>query len=146
MNGLTYYAKYGILPFVDSSESRSFDLKPIEWLGRSRAVLREFPRPAKRTIGLALFRAQEGEKHPSAKPLKGYGGAGVVEVVEEFMGDAYRAVYTVKFRAAVYVLHVYQKKSKSGSATPPRDLESIERRLIDARRHYELNYLGKDRR
>jgi phage-related protein len=83
-----------------------------------------------------LYLAQTGEKHPDAKPLRGFGGAGVLEVVEDFDGDTYRAVYTVRFADAVYVLHVFQKKSKHGIATPRRDLELIRTRLQRVEREH----------
>jgi phage-related protein len=77
----------------------------------------------------ALYRAQEGAKHPNAKPLQGFGGAGVLELVEDFDGDAYRAVYTVKFVSAIYVLHAFQKKSKRGRQTTKQDMALIRNRL-----------------
>lgn len=90
--------------------------------------------------GFALYEAQSGEKPDAAKPLKGFGGAGVLEVVANHDGDTYRAVYTVKFRGAVYVLHCFQKKAKRGAATPKPDLDLIERRLRAAAEHHRLNY------
>jgi phage-related protein len=84
--------------------------------------------------------AQWGEKHPSAKPLKGFKGAGVLEVVEDFDRDTYRAVYTVKLAGVIYVLHAFQKKSKQGIATPKQDIELIETRLKRAKEHYAQNY------
>ena len=87
-------------------------------------------------MGYALDFAQQGKKHPDAKPLKGFGGAGVLEIVDDYDGDTYRAVYTVKFSAAVYVLHCFQKKFKHGIATPQQDLDLIEIRLKRARDHY----------
>lgn len=104
-------------------------IKPLEWVGRSQEDLREFPAEVRQDIGYALYFAQAGDKHPAAKPLKGFGGAGVLEVVEDFDGDTYRAVYTVKFSDAVYVLHAFQKKAKKGIATPKQDLELIRKRL-----------------
>ncbi len=104
-------------------------MKPLEWVGRSQDDLKEFPVAVRRDIGFALYFAQMGEKHPSAKPLKGFGGAGVLEVVEDFDGNTYRAVYTVRFVDAVYVLHAFQKKSKKGIATPKQDIELIRKRL-----------------
>jgi phage-related protein len=80
-------------------------------------------------MGFALYLAQTGEKHLAAKPLKGFGGAGVLEVVEDHDGDTFRAVYTVKFASAVYVLHAFQKKSKSGIKTPQTDIDLIKQRL-----------------
>ena len=104
-------------------------IKPIAWVGRSQDDLRDFPAEVRREIGYALYFAQVGDKHPTSKPLKGFGGAGVLEVVEDFDGDTYRAVYTVKFADAVYVLHAFQKKAKKGIATPKQDLELIRKRL-----------------
>lgn len=87
-------------------------------------------------MGYALYRAQVGKKHESAKPLKGFGGAGVMEIVEDFRGDTYRAVYTVRFSDAIYVLHAFQKKSKRDSETPRHDLELVRRRLKAAEEDY----------
>jgi len=89
------------------------------------------------TFGFALHQAQSGGKHELAKPLKGFGSAGVLEVVESFHGGAYRAVYTVKFSHAVYVLHCFQKKSTHGIATPKPDMEIIQARLKAAQVHAE---------
>jgi phage-related protein len=88
-------------------------------------------------IGHALFTAQEGKTDPAAKPLRGFGGAGVLELVASHHGDAWRAVYTVRFQDAVYVLHVFQKKSTKGIATPAREIELIKRRLAEAERDYK---------
>ena len=90
-----------------------------------------------------LHRAQEGAKHPSAKPLRGFGGAGVLEIVENHDGNTFRAVYTVKFAAAVYVLHVFQKKAKKGIATPAADMNLIHLRLKTAADDHEQNYRRK---
>ena len=91
-------------------------------------------------VGYALLLAQLGEKHDDTKPLKGFKGAGVLEVVDDFDGDTYRAVYTVRFESAVYVLHVFQKKSKSGISTPKQDIELVEKRLKVAQEHHQINY------
>ena len=107
-------------------------LKPLEWIGSSLKDLREFPAPVRRDIGSALLFAQKGGKSDSAVPLKGYGGAGVLEVVEDYRGDTYRAVYTVRFATAVYVLHSFQKKSKRGRETPKAEMDVINRRLKEA--------------
>jgi phage-related protein len=104
-------------------------MKALRWIGRSRDELREFPEEVRRYVGYALQFAQMGTKHPSAKPLRGFGGAGVLEIVEDHDGDTYRAVYTVRFAEAVYVLHAFQKKSKSGVATPKQGIELIRTRL-----------------
>ena len=111
--------------------------KPIEFVGSSLRDLRSFPDDVKHDIGVALSWAQYGDKHADAKPLKGIKGAGVLEVVERFDGNTYRAVYTVKFQGMVYVLHAFQKKSKKGISTPKPDMDLIESRLKDAREHYE---------
>jgi phage-related protein len=87
-------------------------------------------------FGQALFDAQLGGKHPAARPLKGFGGAGVLEVVEDEAGSTYRAVYTVKFAGAVYVLHAFQKKSKRGIKTPPQEIDQVRSRLKEAENHY----------
>src|SRR5436305_1425681 len=85
-------------------------------------------------MGYALQVAQEGDKHPDAKPLRGFGGAGVLEVVEDFQGDTYRLVYTVRLGQRVYVLHAFQKKSHRGSKTPKRDIDLIKQRYAEAER------------
>lgn len=111
-------------------------MKPVIWIGSSRRDLREMPQQVRRDIGQALYAAQQGATDPAAKPLKGFGGARVMEIVERHRTDAYRAVYTAHFDNAVYVLHVFQKKSKSGIATPKQEIELIRRRLAEAERHY----------
>lgn len=88
-----------------------------------------FPYEVKRAMGYALYQAQIGRKHPDAKPLKGFSGAGVLEVVEDFDGNTYRTVYTLKFADAIYVLHAFQKKAKRGIATLQRELKVVEARL-----------------
>jgi phage-related protein len=108
----------------------------VVWIGSSRRDLREMPQQVRRDIGQALYAAQQGVTDPAAKPLKGFGGARVMEIVERYRTDAYRAVYTAHFDNAVYVLHVFQKKSKSGIATPKHEIELIRRRLTEAERHY----------
>ena len=118
----------------------SSSLKPVEWVGRSLEDLKDFPEEVQQVVGYALYLAQCGEKHPSAKPLKGFKGTGVLEVVEDFDGDTYRAVYTVKLAGIIYVLHAFQKKSKQGIATPQQDIELIETRLKRAKEHYAENY------
>lgn len=110
--------------------------KPLRFVGSSREDLSAFPLRVKRAIGFALRDAQNGEKHLDAKPLRGFHGAGVLEVVEDFDGDTYRAVYTVKLAGAVYVLHAFQKKSKRGIATPVHEMELIRARLAAAQREH----------
>jgi phage-related protein len=111
--------------------------KPLFWMGSSLKDLSAFPLEVRRVMGFALRQAQRGGKHVHAKPLKGYKGAGVLEVVADHVTDTYRGVYTVKFRGAVYALHAFRKKSKSGIKTPKADLDLIERRLKLAKEHYE---------
>ncbi len=111
--------------------------KLMRWVGSSKADVSEFPADVRRRVGGALWEAQLGRKAPYAKPLKGFGDAGVLEVVDDFDGDTFRAVYTVRFANIVYVLHAFQKKSKRGVATPKADLDLIERRLKRAREDYE---------
>ena len=104
-------------------------IKPIGWIGSAKQDLQRFPAEAVIEIGHALYYAQLGEKHGSAKPLKGFGGAGVLEVVEDYDGDTFRAVYTVRFAGVVYVLHAFQKKAKKGISTPPQEIEKVKARL-----------------
>lgn len=111
-------------------------LKPVIWISSSLRDLRAMPEQVRRDIGQALYTAQRGDTDPAAKPLKGFGGARVMEIVERDASGAYRAVYTVQFAEAVYVLHVFQKKSKRGIATPKQDIDLIRRRLAEAERDY----------
>jgi len=113
-------------------------VRPLVWLGSSRRDLRSFPRQVRREVGAALYAAQQGETDPAAKPLKRFGGASVMEIVSEDGHGAWRAVYTVRFAEAVYVLHAFQKESRRGIATPKEELDLIKRRLAEAaRRHGE---------
>ena len=89
-------------------------------------------------MGFALDQAQIGVKHDSVKPLKGFGGAGVLEIITDNLGDTFRTVYTVKFATAIYVLHAFQKKSKSGIKTPVEDMELVKRRLKAAEADHQL--------
>jgi phage-related protein len=111
--------------------------KPLFWVGSSKKNLKGFPLEVRRTMGFALFQAQAGGKHADAKPLKGFGGASVLEVVADQEGSTFRAVYTVKFAGAVYVLHAFQKKAKKGVKTPRAELDLIRKRLKAAEEHYE---------
>lgn len=111
--------------------------KPVHWVGSSKADLSVFPEDVKRRVGGALWDAQIGQKAPFAKPLKDFSGGGVLEVVDDFDGDTYRAVYTVRFREVVYVLHAFQKKSTRGILTPKREIELIRQRLKRAGEEYE---------
>jgi len=111
--------------------------KPLFWVGSSKKDLKGFPDPVQDACGFALWLAQTGQKHLDAKPLKGFKGAGVLEVVADHRGNTYRAVYTVRFAKAVYVLHAFQKKSKKGMKTPKQEIALVEKRLKTAEEHYE---------
>ena len=112
--------------------------KPVVWMGSSRRDLKTFPEDVQAHVGYALYGAQCGEDYASVKALKGFGGRSVLEVVAPHEGDAYRAVYTVKFTDAIYVLHAFQKKSKSGIATPRTEITLIRQRLADAERLHAI--------
>jgi len=116
----------------------SSHVKSIVWVGSSKSDLKAFPDEVQDDIGYALYLAQIGLKAPKAKPMRGFGSAGVLEVVEDFQTDTYRAVYTVKFAESLYVLHVFQKKSKKGHATPKPDIDIIKKRLSVAEKHYRM--------
>jgi phage-related protein len=103
--------------------------KPLVWMGSSKRELMALPVPVRKFFGHALNFAQRGDRHDAAKVLKGFGGAGVLEIIEDGRGGTYRAVYTIKFKEAVFVLHVFQKKSKHGIATPKPDMDIIRERL-----------------
>ncbi|MCF8470356.1 MAG: type II toxin-antitoxin system RelE/ParE family toxin [Parvibaculum sp.] len=113
--------------------------KPLDWVGSSKKDFLAFPAPVISEMGNALGLAQFGGTHPNAKPWKGL-GPGVVEIVESHDGDTYRAVYTVRFKDVVYVLHAFQKKSPKGIKTAQSDVDLIERRLKAARDDYEVEY------
>ena len=102
--------------------------KPLIWIGDSLTTLQNFPEDVQDEIGFALFQAQTGEKHIRAKPLKGL-GAGILEVVSDHRGDTFRAVYTVRLAGRIYVLHTFQKKSKTGIATPKAEMDLVKQRL-----------------
>jgi len=118
--------------------------RPLFWIGSSKSDLLEFPEAVKDELGVALSVAQFGGKHPKAKPWKGE-GSGVLEVVEDHDGNAYRVVYTVRFKDAVYVLHAFQKKSTKGIKTAKTDVDLISRRLKSAKEDYEKRY-GKGKK
>jgi len=105
------------------------ELKPLAWVGSAKKDLLALPEEVIDAFGYALYVAQTGKKHEKAKALHGFGSAGILEIVEDWRGNAYRAVYTVRFSAAVFVLHVFQKKAKHGIATPRQDMELIGERL-----------------
>lgn len=112
--------------------------KPLHWVGAAKKDYQSFPHEVQDDMGYALGLAQLGAKHPSAKPWKGEGG-GVFEIVEDHRGDTYRAVYTVRFADVVYVLHAFQKKSKTGIKTPQHDVNLVGERLKRAQQDYERN-------
>ncbi|MEE4237373.1 MAG: type II toxin-antitoxin system RelE/ParE family toxin [Anderseniella sp.] len=112
--------------------------KPCIFIASSADDLRAFPDAVRQDIGFALYEAQNGLRHLSAKPLKGFGGSGVLEVVENHDSDTYRAVYTVRFAGVVYVLHAFQKKSRKGIATARHDIDLIKRRLKVAEENYAI--------
>jgi phage-related protein len=106
--------------------------KPLRWVGSAKKDLLAMPDEVQQVFGFALFHAQTGLLHPAAKPLQGFGSAGVVEIVEDWRGNTYRAVYTLRFAGAVYVLHCFEKKSKHGIRTPKREMDLIRARLKEA--------------
>ena len=108
--------------------------KPVIWVGSSRRDLKTFPKQVRSDIGQALYAAQMGETDPAAKPLKGFGGTKLMEIIDRYDRNTYRAVYTALFASVIYVLHAFQNKSKSGIATPQKDIELIHRRLAEAQR------------
>jgi len=111
--------------------------KDVVWVASSLDDLKKFPESVRQSMGFAIYQAQCGGKHVNAKPLKGYRGSGVLEVLEDFDGDAYRTVYTVRFADAVYVIHAFQKKSTKGIATPRQDIDLIASRLRMAEQIHE---------
>ncbi len=110
--------------------------KPLRWIASALNDLKKFPEDVQDVMGYALDLAQHGQKHPDAKPLYGFSGAGVLEIVDDFDGDTYRAIYTVKFEGVIYLLHSFQKKSKHGIATPQQDIELVKKRLKIAQDDY----------
>jgi phage-related protein len=102
--------------------------------------LRSFPEDVRDVFGYALYVAQMGGRHPDAKPLKGFGGAGVLEIVDDHQGSTYRAVYTVRLAEAVYALHAFQKKSTAGIATRRQDVDLIKQRLKQAEALHRQEY------
>ena len=110
-------------------------MRPLRWIGSSKRDLRLMPDSVQQAFGFALYYAQIGLLHPSAKPLKGFGSAGILEIVEDCRGNTYRAVYTVRWADAVYVLHCFEKKSKRGIETPQAEMDLVRKRLkeVEAR-------------
>lgn len=111
--------------------------KPVRWMGSAKEDLSAFPVDVKWRVGSAIWRAQIGSKADYAKPLRSFGGASVLEVVDDYDGDTYRAAYTIRFTEVVYVLHAFQKKSRKSIETPKADLDLIRDRLFRARKDYQ---------
>ena len=127
------------MPSVSQIEdNRGMDKKDKQlfFIASSLGDLRDFPDEVGRVMGFALYEAQRGAKHPAAKPLKGFGGASVLEICRNYDGDTYRGIYTVRFTDVVYVLHVFQKKSKHGARTPQADIDLVRKRLREAEEDY----------
>jgi len=120
----------------DNAGQNQSALKPLFWIASSKDDLRDFPGRIKDVMGFALYQAQCGGKHVAAKPLKGFGSAGILEIVEDDQGRTFRGVYTVKFAEAVYVLDAFQKKSKRGAKTPQMHTARIKARLKRAEEHH----------
>jgi phage-related protein len=111
--------------------------KPLKWVGSAKRDLHAMPEDVKDVFGYAIDLAQTGGKHQDAKVIAGFGSAGVLEVVEDYRGDTFRAVYTFKFAGWIYVLHCFQKKSKRGVETPKVDLDLIRERFKAAKKDFE---------
>ena len=117
-------------------------LKPVDWVGSTYKDFTSFPDAVQQEMGYALYLAQTGRMHVSAKALKGFGSAGVIELVEDDQHGTYRAIYTVKFDSAVYVLHAFQKKSRKGIKTPREEMEIVQRRLKLAEEDHKARIKG----
>jgi phage-related protein len=128
-----------IKPYSASVKLKRSQPKPCIFIGSSRRDLAAFPEQVRGDIGHALHEVQCGGEPISAKALKRFGGRAVLEIIENFDGDTFRAVYTVRFAGAVYVLHAFQKKSKKGISTPKHEIERIKARLQDAEEHYRAH-------
>ena len=137
---MTFHPKNGILDEVEMRPPR-----PLLWIGSSRKDLKCFPSRVQDVMGRALLDAQFGDKHPNAKPLRGFGGAGVLEMVDDCAGDTYRTVYTVRFLKAVYVPHAFQKKSTQGISTPKHEIDFVRERFRAAEEHYRVWSKGGER-
>jgi phage-related protein len=120
--------------------AQAVQLKSLVWIGSSRKDLRSFPEDVRDLFGYALYVAQTGGKHPDAKPLKGFGGAGVLEIVDDHAGSTYRAVCMVRLTDAVYGLHAFQKKSTAGIATRKQDVDLVKQRLKQAEALHRQEY------
>lgn len=117
--------------------------KPLEWIASSKKDLKKFPEEVQDAMGYGLLQAQEGEKNKKTKVLQGFGSADILEIIDEDSSGTYRAVYTVRYKEVVFVLHAFQKKSKQGIKTPQEDIELIKNRLKQAQELYEKEYKKK---
>jgi phage-related protein len=141
-NHTFFHTQYGIY-YRDEDRTEPMAEKPLYWVGTAKKDLLAFPGEAVDDIGYALGVVQLGGTPPSAKAWKGE-GPGVFEIVEDHRGDTYRAVYTVRYAKAVYVLHCFQKKSPSGIRTAKKDIDMIHERLKAARADYEERHGQED--
>ena len=119
--------------------------RPLYWVGSSLEDLRTFPDTVIDVMGYALHLAQQGNKHPDAKPLKGFPGGSVLEITADHDGNTWRAVYMLKYKDTLYVLHAFQKKSKQGIKTPRQHINMIQRRLKLAQEHHAQTHQKKQR-
>ena len=115
-------------------------IKPVVWVGSSHEDWKTFPDDVQDVMGYSMHLAQCGDKATNAKPLTGFKGVSVLEITDDFDGNTYRAVYTVKFQEVVYILHAFQKKSKKGIATPKNHIQLIEQRLKKAKEYHDKHY------
>lgn len=134
MNQCQIWPKVSLVAVRGGGAKEPTKRAPLRWVGDSQRVIRGFPEDVRYDLGTALRWAQEGTKHPMAKPLRGFGDAQVLEIVDDYNTDTYRVVYTVRFSDAVYVLHAFEKKSKKGVETPKREIELVKKRLKSAER------------
>jgi phage-related protein len=120
--------------------------KPLHWVGSSKEDLKDFPEDMRIAMGYNLRIVQNGGWPSNAKVLKGFGGSGLLEILDDYDSDTYRVVYTIRFEKAVYVLHAFQKKSKQGIKTPQKDLNLIDKRLKEAAADYAVRYKDGEKR
>ena len=118
-------------------------MRKVAFIGSAQKDLRRIPDVPRQRFGYALYQAQQGISAKRAKPLQGFGGSSVVELVEDFDGDTYRTVYTTRFAEVLYVLHCFQKKSKKGRKTSKQEIDLVKRRLRDAKSHYTEHFKRK---
>lgn len=120
--------------------------KPVFFIGSSKEDIKKFPEDVRKEIGFSLYLAESGGRAINAIPLTGFGNSMVPEIIVSHQGDAYRAVYTVKLKDAVYVLHAFVKKSKKGVATPKHEMDLVRQRLKSAEAHHRINFAQKAKR